>query len=65
MKIDHVDVEALIGGTCRIPDVEDDLNDFEVPDNPVKFEITEEDIREALMYQSFECEAEPEIEVPD
>lgn len=47
--------------TTTLPDEEE----FEIPSGAIKFEITEEEIRESLMNYDIEVEAGKDIDVPD
>ena len=61
ITIDHVEVDT---STEDLPDMEDE-EEFEVPENAVRFDVTENDIRDVLMDRSLDVEAPPEIDVPE
>lgn len=61
VTIDHVDIEL---SNEELPEI-DEEEDFEVPENAVRFELTENDIRNVLMDQSVDVEPLPEINVPE
>lgn len=62
MTIDHVEVDTSMED---MPTVTEEEEAFEVPENAVRFDLTEDDIRTVLMDQSLEVEAGPEIDVPE
>uniref|UniRef100_A0A061SA19 Insulinase (Peptidase family m16) family protein isoform 2 n=1 Tax=Tetraselmis sp. GSL018 TaxID=582737 RepID=A0A061SA19_9CHLO len=60
---EHVDVSANIDSVSS--DEDEDPDAEEVPEGAVRFDITAEDIQQALMEDSVEVEAMEEIDVPD
>eukprot|EP00210_Caulerpa_lentillifera_P004547 g4337.t1 len=63
MTVDHVVVDSSSEELNAL--VDEDEGDFEVPEGAVRFEITEDGIREVLTNQDLEVEAGPDIEVPE
>ncbi|CAD7695599.1 unnamed protein product [Ostreobium quekettii] len=59
----HVEVDTMPDVSAM--DDDDDLSDYVVPDGAVRFEITEQEIADALMDTSITVEAGVDVEVPD
>lgn len=61
--MEHVDVDTM----PEVASIDDDqdLRDYEVPEGAVRFEITEQEIADALADTSIVVEAGVDVDVPD